>query len=320
MGWKSLLRSVAAQERDIGHDSEQILKAVRYANKRLDQVTDAANEAFRHSIQTANLIEEKFRALPLSETGVTYKHGADSWQFKKLRYNKGDLEWTADFIVGSHPATSNELVRAAARIFRFVAVASTPWAFYAAFEATPIKGQRTPSKLFTKTNPSSNKVFLFYNGERHRAIEGDLDLPLFDEPDVLLAAFPPITSCTDISFGFALDASNQKLRVTLSSPLSTPKESFVEIVRRELQQQMDIVHELVASQKTDIQNDAEARLNLIAAQQVEISQIVQKHVVLLEEQTAAINARSQKDQSGCMGALVLVLVLFLAAFESIRSL
>lgn len=196
----------------------------RRAYAKIDRITDRFEAEFERDVEKARKIENRICNKPLTASGVRYDRGSDTWKFKTFEDSTGKLQWSFDVAFDSDSCTSGQPVTDGPRNFELVAFASTHWAAFAAFAVSSTRSDDKKTKLFTKTNPAKNKVYLIVNGNRYRAVEGELDIDVFGStPEIALVAFaPPQEPIPAATIGFDLNAGPAHMEIQFPKELSFP--------------------------------------------------------------------------------------------------
>jgi hypothetical protein len=228
----------------------------RRAHAKIDRLTDRFEAEFESDVAKARKIENRIINKPITASGVRYDRVSDTWNFKTFEDTTGQLQWSFDVAFESDSFTCEQSVIDGPRDFELVAFASTHWAAFAAFAVSSTNQDGKKTKLFTKTNPERNRVYLIVNGNRYRAIEGELDIDVFGpSSEIALVAFaPPQEPITTATIGFDLDCGPTQMPVKFLEELSFPPgtTSIAEGIEERLSVEVRTIQRTASKAKADV--------------------------------------------------------------------
>jgi hypothetical protein len=243
MGWRAFLRSARAAERAAARNRQRRINAVHKGHQAVDRVLAQLDAQIERDLRKIGELEHKIREKPLTASGITYDATTASFSLRVLRNESGKLAWTAQPQIPRQPLRCSGPVDDAQRSYSLKAIAATRWAVFAAIEISRVEAGGKSTKLFTKSDPSKNRVFFCCGDKRYQAIQGELDVPLFGpEPVVALVAFPlPTGLAQKTNIDFMFESAPARVAVAFETPTvfqeAAQGRSLVEIVRTELMAQ-----------------------------------------------------------------------------------
>jgi hypothetical protein len=258
MGWRGVLRSMAAASRAAERDRQRREQAVQRAHDQVDKTVDRFDQEVERDVAKIAAIEQKVLAKPLTASGIAYNPETQRWSFKEIVDNTGQLTWKLALEFSSDQVVADKAVADGPRAYELIAFAATRWASYAAFRVS-ISAVGPATRLFNKTNPANNRVFLTSTGTSHRAIEGQLDVDVpIPGSTIALVAFPPFKSAAvDLSIDFLLKGGTARMQLSapsqtlFSHAAATP--SLVERFRTKMSERVDDVHGQARNTKAKIE-------------------------------------------------------------------
>lgn len=219
MGWRGVLRSVAAASRAADRERQRGDRALQRGHDQIDRVVGKLDAEVERDLQKLQRFEEKLRAQPLSASGLRYESDGQ-WVAKQLRDDTGMITWKMDLGIKSDGFSGGGAVADANRTYELVALAATRWGVLTAFRVSvaAVGVPQRPTKLFKRADPGTNRLVLVCNGVLYRALEGQLDRDVpAGASEFALVAFPlPKDASADLSIQFLFKGGGQTLGVRLN--------------------------------------------------------------------------------------------------------
>lgn len=262
MGWRGFIRSLESAGRAAERDRRGRENALHRSHQKVDRIVDGIDQEAARDIDKVVELEKKILDRPLTASGVTYDRETDKWTFKRIEDTTGELRWSLNITFGSDGIDASHVVVDGPRQFRLLAIAATRWAVFAAFEVARSNVDGKKTKLFTKTNPSKNRVFMIVDGNRYQAIEGQLDNDLFGpHPEVALVGFPlPGVVAQTATVGFSLSSGPAEIPVCFHDEtlFQNAPGSLVESLRNHLDSEVEKVRRSGAETKKRIKKNLQS--------------------------------------------------------------
>jgi len=261
MGLRGFLRSASAASRAAERGRQRLSNAAARAHERVDRVVDRLDTELERDVQKIEQLQKRFHSKPTSATGVKYDAARDEWKFDTIHDDKGDIHWSFSIEATSDRIRFSAPIKETQRQYELKAICVTRWSLYAAFEVSRCAFEGRSTKLFTKSDPSKNRVFLDVDGVKYQAIEGDLDIQLFGPtPATAIAAFPLPTGTpykTYIEFHFNSTSSPSRIAVAFDDRALFQKAAasptLAEIIRGKLESKVATVRAQADETKSEIQ-------------------------------------------------------------------
>lgn len=190
MGWRSALRSAAAADRRNKQQTHRQLSKLGRLENDVDRVVDNLDAECERDLGKVADAEARIMQRPLTAGGLTFDRADGTWAFKEIADKTGDFKWSIKPTMTSDPVrfVGAPFVNGA-RQYNPVALSFARWGIFIAFEVSPAPVASKPRKLFTKSDPTKNRMFLRCGDAMYQAIEGDLDRDVIGS-GITIAAFP----------------------------------------------------------------------------------------------------------------------------------
>lgn len=268
MGWRGALRSAVAASRAIERDRRRRQNAVLRSHHKVDRLVEQLNLEIERSLDRVLKFEKRIYTHPITASGVKYDPETRCWAFTAIPDSAGHLHWKVKLEFTSDAFEVDRSITDNGRTYELIDVSVTKWAIFAAFRisATSIG---SPTKLFSKTAPANNKVFIRSSGIAYRGLEGQLDLDIpIPGSMVGLVAFPlPRQQGTDLAVDFLLKSGNARMNVVLKQPTlfadAACSASLVDTFRRQIEEQTGSVYQKADEAKNRIDRSGQSSLGWI---------------------------------------------------------
>lgn len=266
MGWRGALRSAIAASRAAERDSQRRARALQRGHDQVDRVVDRLNAEVERDMEKLGRIEERLYVKPLSASGIHYDAETRRWAFEKMGDQTGGLKWSLDLGFPSDSVAATKTVVDGVRSYEFVDLAATRWGVFVAFRVSNVEEGSRPTKLFNKSNPSENRLFLQSGGTRYRALEGQIDKAVpAPGGDIALVAFPLPKSCgDDLAIEFVLRKGTAVVPLTTTNPAifseAAAIQSLVDMARERLAGHTDPIREQAKRAKEEVTRAASSNV------------------------------------------------------------
>lgn len=192
MGWRGAMRSAAAAQRRSQRQSERQVSQITRLADGIDREMEKFDAEQRRDLAKMAEAEQRMTERPLSAGGLTFDRSRGVWSFKEIADRTGACTWSLVMeLTSAQDHFIGDAVVNGARSYRAIALAFSRWGTFVAFEVAACSSVGKPRKLFTKSDPTKNRLFLRCGATLHQAIEGDLDRDLIGA-GVVIAAFPAL--------------------------------------------------------------------------------------------------------------------------------
>lgn len=265
MGWRGTLRSAVAVSRAIERDRQRRESAARRSHLQVDRLVGQLNLEIERSLERIQRFEKRIYAHPLTASGVQYDPDTRRWRFTAIPDSAGHLNWKVKIEFTSDAMHVDRSVTDDGRTYELIDVSVTKWAIFAAFRIS-VTSLGSATKLFSKTAPANNKVFLVSGGTTYRALEGQLDLevPIPGSMVGLVAFRLPQQQGSELTVDFVFKSGDAQMKVVLGQPTlfadAARSPSLVDMFRHQLEEQTNSVYQKAAEAKTRIDRAGESNL------------------------------------------------------------
>lgn len=259
MGWKGVLRSMAAADRRQRRATEKQLTALNRVGRKVDRIVDQLDDELARDLEKVARTEARIAEKPITTGGLTFASEEKRWSFKTLSDQTGDFTWTirpsftSDDVVVDSVAIGN-----GSRKMTALSFAATKWAIFVAFKLEEEDGEKRPKKLINKTDPNKSLVYLRTESGLLPGFDGDVDRQVGSGIGIIAFGLPePGEVGTELTIEFhttkppaTLSISSEDLHAIVEKARNG--KSLVELAREAFEKKTAPVRQEARNQKAEI--------------------------------------------------------------------